>query len=572
MMQRRNSPLDKLWPVLAAAMAISLSGCANPPTKGDYGGTYKRISDELQQAAHATKPEQSEAVNAALLPPLRIEMPKSSSKSLEPRFDLVVNNAPAAQVFMGIVSGTRYSMLMPPDLTGNISVNLKDVTVFEALDAIREINGFEYKVDGSRIYIQPQSLQTRVFKVNYLVSARTGSTNVSVRAGSSSGTTGTTGTTGAAGATGATGGATGGAAGSSSGGGMANVATTSKSDFWKELTTSLMAIVGTAEGRSVVVSPQSGVVVVKATPLELRNVAAFLNASQVSVERQVILEAKILEIELSDGYQTGVNWAAFKSGSNSRLSIGVPGDSALGASGDLASALLSATPGATLKGSGGLFGLAFQTSSFASMLSFLETQGNVQVLSSPRIATLNNQKAILKVGSEDYYVTSASTTTTTGTATTTTPSVNLQQFFSGIVLDVTPQIDERGNIILHIHPSVTRVSEANKVINMGGSAGTLTLPVASTVVSETDSIVRARDGQIVAIGGLMKQTSQGEFSGMPGLKDLPALGDAFRQNKRSSKKTELVILLRPTVVQDESDWARDILDVSQRVQSMGRRE
>ncbi len=572
MMQRRNSPLDKLWLVLAAAMAISLSGCANPPSKGDYGGTYKRISDELQQAAHAAKPEQSEAVNAALLPPLRIEMPKSSSKSLEPRFDLVVNNAPAAQVFMGIVSGTRYSMLMPPDLTGNISVNLKDVTVFEALDAIREINGFEYKVDGSRIYIQPQSLQTRVFKVNYLVSARTGSTNVSVRAGSSSGTTGTTGTTGAAGATGATGGATGGASGSSSGGGMANVATTSKSDFWKELTTSLMAIVGTAEGRSVVVSPQSGVVVVKATPLELRNVAAFLNASQVSVERQVILEAKILEIELSDGYQTGVNWAAFKSGSNSRLSIGVPGDSALGSSGDLASALLSATPGATLKGSGGLFGLAFQTSSFASMLSFLETQGNVQVLSSPRIATLNNQKAILKVGSEDYYVTSASTTTTTGTATTTTPSVNLQQFFSGIVLDVTPQIDERGNIILHIHPSVTRVSEANKVINMGGSAGTLTLPVASTVVSETDSIVRARDGQIVAIGGLMKQTSQGEFSGMPGLKDLPALGDAFRQNKRSSKKTELVILLRPTVVQDESDWARDILDVSQRVQSMGSRE
>lgn len=563
------------WVLVAVFFQIGLTGCANSPVRGDYGATYKRIGEELQQAAQPPKVEQNEAVKNALLPPLKIEMPKASSKSLEPRFDLVVNNAPAAQVFMGIVSGTRYSMLTPPDLNGTISVNLKDVTVFEALDAIREINGFEYKVDGTRIYIQPQSIQTRVFKVNYLVGSRTGSTSVTVRAGSSSGTTGTAGTggtTGATGGVGATGtpGATGTTGGGGGGGGTANVATTSKSDFWKELTTALEAIIGNKEGRSVVVSPQSGVIVVRATPVELRNVAAFLNASQLSVERQVILEAKILEVELSDGYQTGINWAAFKSGPNSRVSIGTPGDTGLGSSGELASSLISAIPGATLKGSGGLFGLAFQTGSFASMLAFLETQGNVQVLSSPRIATLNNQKAILKVGNEDYYVTSASSTTTTGTATTTTPSVNLQQFFSGIVLDVTPQIDERNNIILHIHPSVTRVSEANKIINMGGTAGTLTLPVASTVVSETDSIVRARDGQIVAIGGLMKQSSQGDFSGMPGLKDIPAIGDAFRQTKRSVKKSELVILLKPTVVQDDSDWARDILDTSQRIQAMGR--
>ncbi len=560
--------------ILVAALGAFLLGCAGSP-QVKTNSTAVKINEELKQAAQPVKPEQPDAVMNALLPPLKIEMPKGGAKALEPRFDLVVNNAPAAQVFMGIVSGTRYSISMPSDMGGTITANLKDVTVFDVLDDIRETYGYEYKVVGSRIYIQPQTLQTRVFKVNYLVGTRTGSTNIRVTAGSTgstAGTTGTTGTTGTAGAAGAAGGTSGGTGGSgSSGGGSTNIATTSKSDFWREITTSLEAIVGNADGRSVVVSPQSGVIVVRATPLELRNVAEFLNASQVSVERQVILEAKILEVELSDDYQTGINWAAFKNNPNSRLSIGMPGNNEIAPTGSLiANTLLSGTPGASLKGAGGMFGLVFQTGNFATMLSFLESQGNVHVLSSPRIATLNNQKAVLKVGSEDYYVTSASSTTTTGTATTTTPSVNLQQFFSGIVLDVTPQIDDKNNIILHIHPSVTRVSEANKIINLGGTTGTLTLPVASTVVSETDSIVRAQDGHIVAIGGLMKQSTTGDFSQPPGVKDVPLIGDVLRQTKRTTKKTELVILLKPTVVQDGSDWSQDILSAQQRIQTMGR--
>jgi len=564
----RISAVLSLRFVAVVALGLFLLGCAAPNLQGKYSATSKSINDELIQAAQPPRPEQPDTVTNALLPPLKIEMPKGSVSLLEPRFDLVVNNAPAAQVFMGIVSGTRYSMLMSQELSGTISVNLKDVTVFEALDAIREINGYEYKVDGTRIYIQPQTIQTRVFKVNYLVGSRVGTTNIQVRGGSSTSTstatTGTTGTTGAAGTTGSTGGG--------GGGGSTSIATSSNSDFWKELTSSLKAIIGDKEGRSVVVSPQSGVIVVRATPLELRNIAEFLNASQLSVERQVILEAKILEVDLSDEYQTGINWAAFKTGPNSRFSGGMPGGTAMGPSGALtgANSILTGRPGSDLQGAGGLFGLVFQTSSFAATLSFLESQGNVHVLSSPRIATLNNQKAVLKVGSEDYYVTSASTTTTTGTATTTTPSVGLQQFFSGIVLDVTPQIDDKNNIILHIHPSVTRVSETNKVINMGGTTGTLTLPVASTIVSETDSIVRAQDGRIVVIGGLMKQTTSKDISQPPGLKDIPLVGDALRQTNRSSKKTELVILLKPTIVQDSSDWSQDILTAQQRMQAMSR--
>lgn len=562
----RNSVVRYLSRLFSFSLGLILLGCATPEIQKRHDATYQRINEELKQAAQPAKPEQPDAVAKALLPPLKIEMPRSAGKLLEPRFDLVVHGAPANQVLMGIVSGTGHSMLIPPELSGTISVNLKDVTVFEALDAIREMYGYEYKVEGSRIYIQLQVVQTRVFKVNYLVGSRTGSTNVRVMAGSTGagGTTSATGATGTTGTTGTTGGATSGGAG----GGSTSITTASTSDFWKELKASLEAIVGASEGRSVVVSPQSGVIVVRATPQELRNVAEFLSASQLSVERQVILEAKILEVELSDDYQTGVNWAAFKSNSDGRVSLGVPGSNEISPVGALtgANSMVSGVPGASLTGAGGLFGLVLQTNSFAAMLSFLESQGNVQVLSSPRIATLNNQKAVLKVGNEDYYVTSASSTTTTGTATTTTPSVNLQQFFSGIVLDVTPQIDERNNIILHIHPSVTRVSETSKVISMGGASGTMTLPVASTVVSETDSIVRARDGQIVVLGGLMKQTSTGNIANPPGLDEMPLL----RQTKRATKKNELVILLKPTIVQDGSDWSQDILDVQQRVRAMGR--
>jgi MSHA biogenesis protein MshL len=236
---------------------------------------------------------------------------------------------------------------------------------------------------------------------------------------------------------------------------------------------------------------------------------------------------------------------------------------------------LTSTPGTNLASgataAGSLIGLAFQTSNFAALISFLETQGNVQVLSSPRIATLNNQKAVLKVGTDEFFVTNVSTTTTTGTSTTSTPSVTLQPFFSGIALDVTPQIDESGHIILHIHPSVSKVTTVQKTIDLGSSGGTLNLPLASSAVNETDSIVRAQDGQIVAIGGLMKQTGADARSQVPGLGDIPGVGNLFRQTVQSSQKVELVILLKPTVVKSNADWSRDILDSSKRIQAMDRK-
>src|SRR3569832_890725 len=177
--------------------------------------------------------------------------------------------------------------------------------------------------------------------------------------------------------------------------------------------------------------------------------------------------------------------------------------------------------------------------------------------SSPRIAALINQQAVLKVGTDDIFVTDVSTTSNTGGAgTTTTPSVTLQPFFSGIALDVTPQIDEKGRITLHIRPSVSVVTEKIKNID-AGQAGKLTLPLASSAVSETDSVVQVEDGRIVAIGGMMKQSFDGRANRVPGLGQVPLLGYFFGNTNQSSKKSELVILIKPTVIDSQADWQAD---------------
>jgi MSHA biogenesis protein MshL len=286
-------------------------------------------------------------------------------------------------------------------------------------------------------------------------------------------------------------------------------------------------------------------------------VQEYLAASKLQVERQVMLEAKIISVTLNDAYQTGINWSAFKNSLANRLSGGTLSPGAqLSPSGTISASGITVNPGTSISAldtlSGGLFGLAFQTANFAAVLNFLESQGGVQVLSSPRIATLNNQQAVLKVGTDDFFVTNISTTTSSvGSTSTTSPSITVQPFFSGIALDVTPEISDTGEIILHIHPQVSVVSERNKVLNLG-SLGTFTLPLASSNINESDSVVRVSDGRIFAIGGLMSQQQSNDHSGLPGTGGT-ILGNIFGQTNRSATKQELVILLKPTVVNAAAD-------------------
>jgi MSHA biogenesis protein MshL len=565
-------------------IALAIGGCGGTP-KHD---TFDAISGQLATSGGKATPASDDAVARALLPPVEAlagQLPKAR-QALEERFNVSFNNVPAHQFFNSLVAGTRYNMLIHPEVAGNISANLKDVTLFEALDAVRELYGYDYRTEGTRIYIRPLTMQTRMFQVNYLIGSRTGTSSLQVSSNSSNnqnnqnqqgqGNTGNQGNQGNQNQ----GNRNGGSGGQGDG---SNVNTKSTSEFWVELKGSLEAIVGTDGGRSVVISPQSGVVVIRAMPEEMRNVEMYLKATQLSVDRQVILEAKILEVELNDSYQSGINWASFasfKSGHDNRVSGGFvsPGTTLAplpfegGKPPVIGAGNLNASTGFSLGNAslaaGSLIGLAFQTSNFAALISFLESQGNVHVLSSPRIATMNNQKAVLKIGTDEFFVTGV-TTTSNATANTNTvsPTVTLQSFFSGVVLDVTPQIDDRGNILLHVHPSVSNVQTVNKGINLG-SAGNFNLPLAASSTSEMDSMVRGQDGKVVAIGGLMRQSSTSDNSGVPGAANLPVVGSLFRNKGHSTQKRELVVLIKPTIVEGSSTWNEDMMEAGRRVKAL----
>jgi len=564
------------WVVACVTAAALLAGCGSkgPRPQDDVLGN---IDDTLVRASGERKVP-AFTFDAALMPTLQIEPQAEPQK--DPRFDLSVVNAPAGQVFMALVTGTRYSMLLAPDLTGNVTLNLKDVTLLEALDTIRELYGYEYRLQGRRVFIEPNTMKTRVFQINYLASRRQGSSDLRVSGSSIAGGAGGTATPSTSAPIPAgTGAASGGRSTDTS-----RVSMVTDSDFWGDLQRALAAIVGSNDGRSVVINPSSGVLVVRALPGELRSVEKYLKATQLVAERQLMLEAKIIDVTLNEGFQAGVNWTAFKSGPNSHSAAGVvapgtvltPGSPAAGGGSSATMTTLGSTSSPTLAvrpGIGaaagvasaalgqGFIGLAFQTANFASLLSFLETQGSVSVLSSPRIATLNNQKAVLKVGTDELFVTNVTTSTTTTTAgSVATPSLTLQPYFSGISLDVTPQIDDEGNIILHVHPAVSTVAEKEKVIDLG-TLGTYKLPLATSAINETDSIVRVQDGNIVAIGGLMREEQASDRSGLPGASSIPFFG----QRSKSRSKRELVILIKPTIIQSDRAWVQDIKDTGERI-------
>jgi MSHA biogenesis protein MshL len=552
---------------------LAVAACAAPERPE---GLLPEISAELARAGERKPAARPESLERALLPPMQLGMPQAPGLELEPRFDLSVANAPAAQVFMSIVAGTRYSMLVHPSVTGALSLNLKDVTVEEALSAIRDLYGYDYKLEGTRIFMQPAGLQTRMFQVSYLPSQRRGMTEVRVQSGAVTDSVAGTATVPGTATTGAS---------SSRSLESARVRTEHQADFWVDLRAALLAIVGAEAGRSVVVSPQSGVVVVRALPAELRAVQDYLAATRVSVERQVMLEAKIVEVTLSDTYRAGINWAIFHNSGSGNAAFGqlttgttatalaarggaISGDGIIA---DTAARSIAAGAAAFARDNpaGAVFGLALQTSSFAALLTFLESQGDVQVLSSPRLATLNSQKAVLKVGTDEFFVTNVSTTsTTTGVSTQSTPNVTVQPFFSGIVLDVTPQIDVGGNIILHIHPSVSEVTESTRVLNLGSQIEEIRLPLARSQVNETDTIVRVADGNIVAIGGLMSVDVRDFRGGIPGISDGGVAGTLLRNTNRTAVKRELVILLKPTVIQSDRDWEQDLGQARERLDAL----
>ncbi|MEW5791775.1 MAG: pilus (MSHA type) biogenesis protein MshL [Pseudomonadota bacterium] len=561
---------------LGGVAILLLGGCKSLPQSPSQNMVRETLNPTAPAQSAAPLPAE---VDHALLPPLSsLAPPVPPERKTFPRFNLVMQNAPAEQVFMGLAYGTDYSIVVSPDVKGTLTLNLHKVTLPEALESIRSAYGYEYELEGKRIIIKPAQLETRIFQINYLDIKRRGVSDLSVNSNdisnSSSSTMGMGAYGGVAGA---------GLAGSTTGSLLmgralqtSRINTSSETDFWKGMKDALGAIVGDKDGRQVILNPQSGVVVVKAMPKELREVGRFIQTIQGSVERQVILEAKILEVQLNKGFQAGINWNAIGHiGNNTLTGNQVSGPGLFSSANGLApTANNTGNIGGTLpslnniQAFGGVFNLVIQNgANFTALIEALSRQGNVHVLSSPRIATVNNQQAVIKVGTDNIFVTDIETTTAAtggiGSTITTQPTPKLSPLFSGIALDVTPSIDKDGFITLHVHPSITNISTVTQNFTINGAS--YSLPLASSDVREVDSIVRARNGQIVVIGGLMKETQSENLAYTPLLGDIPFLGAAFRNTQQTKVKSELVILLRPVVVDDSPDvWNADIRATRQR--------
>ncbi len=563
-------------PLTLLAAVLALTACANqPPRTGAVGDEIERslADSQTQNAALAARPvPPPAAVSAALLPPLNVQLSGLDQAPLQRRFDITVDRVPARTFFMSLVKGTPFNMVVPPDIKGRISLSLKNVTLDEVMAAVREVYGYEYRRNAGGYEILTTALRSKVFKVDYLNVQRKGRSRMRVSSGQVSATPNRNRASGTG-----TGSATTGSSGrrqveTVSG---SEMDTRSQSDFWAELRDALEAIVGSEGGRKIVLNAHSGIIVVRARPEELRAVEQYLQDTQVVVQRQVILEAKILEVELKDGFQSGINWAAMGSSGSDSIVGGQFGGARLFTDGTSALAGLSdvlnptdpqAIAATVASAFGGVFGMRLDTGNFTAFIEFLESQGDVHVLSSPRVSTVNNQKAVIKVGTDEFFVTDVNTNSQlyAGSSTSNqTFSVEFTPFFSGVALDVTPQIDEEGFVTLHIHPSVSDVQEKIKQIDFSGT-DSLRVPMAVSTIRESDSIVRARSGQVVVIGGLMQNTSRDSSASVPLLGDLPLVGGLFRHKQKRFVKSELVILLRPVVVGSDQVWDDELQRISER--------
>jgi len=337
-----------------------------------HGPTANRTAMAQAMAAEIGKGTAAAPAPTTAAPQLLAAGEPAASNATLRRFDLSVNNAPATQVFLQLAAGSGYQVLVSPEVSGLVSVTLKDATVSEAMEAMRELYGYDYRITGTRVVVYPNTVQSRLYRINYLPGRRQGASDIRVTSSSitQAGTPGTT-----------TGGTPSNTASPAQNGARSDdsshVRTSSDADFWREVQASLNALIGSNGGRSVVLNPAAGVVVVKATPNELRQVEAYLKAVQISIERQVMLEAKIVEIVLGKESQSGVNWSAFGKALGSGLaSVGVVAPGAtLQAQGTLTSGDgTSSTPGVNLNTSSlgkGFYGLAFQSANFAALLNFL---------------------------------------------------------------------------------------------------------------------------------------------------------------------------------------------------------
>ena len=548
----------------AAVFAVS-AGCAGGTPVPQIHTSVRVEPTPVQAGAAAVTPTGTSAEGGALpsLPQLNGTQQPALSGAPQDRISLVdvPDGTPIGQAVAQLGSRLGLTVTIDPEVRGTAHASLHNVTIDEALRELVTRNGYQYQLSGNVLRVVPIRLQTRTFTLDYVALSRQGSMSTVVQRRLSSGGGQQAGTT------------SGLSAFASSGGGGGDVLTAqSIADIWQEIRVSLVGImqagatqravaatadatatstpqsasqganqsqagsfgtgassIGFADGSNLVISPISGLINVTAMPEKLAQVEKFINDFQASVLRQVLIEAKIVEVSLSNTFQYGLDWNVITAGGKYGVNI-------------------TSDPGAQTTGNAGnvTFKLTGGTTQINAVLTALSTQGNVSVLSNEKTSALNNQRAIFNVTTDQIFfsVTRTPLLNSNGGVISFQSSISPQQISVGVVLDVLPQISADNVLTMDIRPAVTNIDHVETITLSDGT--TSSAPVIAR--REGDTIARLRAGETMIIGGLVQTRKESTVSGIPILSDLPFIGKAFRHIKNTETRSELVIFLTPTII------------------------
>ena len=445
-----------------------------------------------------------------------MERPRASSAEFRKparRYTLVMAGADARELFLSLARENDFNLILSPEVSGTVTMDVKGATAEELMDEVCGMLGCRAVFGGNTVRVAPEKRVTRIFPVDYLLTTRTGSGSLMA----------STSTSGSGSGSGSAGGTSSGSATAASESQSTNtVITEEKGDFWGGLADEIGALLSPGGGK-VVVNRTSGTVTVTDYAANVEQVERYLRMIEARVRTGVVIETKIMEVTLDDATKYGIDWTA------------LPDLSSLSLSGSLAG---GATAAQGLSTGSTTFQLGVAGSKFNAFLDAQAQAGNLNVLSAPKVSTLNNQKAIIRIGRQDVFFRAVVTPASTTSAAFTTYSPD--SVTEGIILSVTPQVGQDGRIMLAIHPSITV------------KVGTATAPDKNTApildVRETNTVVTVADGETVFIGGMMQERTQETVTSVPLLGDIPYLGAFFRSNDQVKQKTELVILITPRVV------------------------
>lgn len=544
----------KMRILLAISLVLlSVLGCATAQRKE----RVKLPPQKMETARPQPSPE--EKLKEIVVPQM-----EEAKKVPDRLFSIHARDSYIQDVLLAFSKESEQNIVIDPDLSGRVTVDLKRVTLKEALDAVLSPMGWTYHIDGKFIKISRPQLETRLFTLNYIATRRHGKREVYATTSSGGGLQ-TSPISGQQTALSPGGART----------GYTDLISVDEVDLWKEIQKGLESLIfGSAEekekenpsdkekttwarvdgrGKRLIVNRTTGTIMVTDYPINLNKVASYLETVEGSSQRQVTIQAKIMEVILSDDHREGINWKVIEGLprsinvawglTNKAGTTGFPGSttgyvSGASTTGGTAASTIN-TPGLfKIMPYGGVLalGAAGTEVAFSDIMQAIAEQGDVKILSSPTISTLNNQKAIIRVGNQDvFFITGAISTQYTVTQIIQPMTIDI-----GIILDVTPQIAEDGTIIMNIHPSIT-----DKTGEKTTPDGKSTFPLLS--VRETDTTVRVRDGQTIIIAGLMQEKIEEHYTGVPVLQSFPLMGGLFRHKIQTKSNSELVIMITPTL-------------------------